>query len=87
MSDYLNRVLDWLDANADEKKIERWFFFITHQDIIKVAPDGFMGIIFFDGPEQGAPLTCLGEAYRARSLGSQRMACTRDGEAIPAGIP
>jgi hypothetical protein len=68
MSDYLIKTLDWLEANAASHKIEKWFFFTTYRDIKKVGPDGYMGIIFFDGPQVGASLNCLGELYRSRSL-------------------
>ena len=78
MSNYLNSVLDWLDANASSLKIERWFFFITWQDIVNVEEDGYMGIVFFDGPQQGASLNCLGEVYRAQSLGLPRVDCDAD---------
>ena len=83
MSDYLIAVLDWLEANAAANKIEKWFFFTTWKDIVNVGGDGYMGIIFFDGPNQGASLNCLGEIYRARSLGLPRLQCSAAGETIP----
>ena len=82
MSNYINSVLDWLDANAASHKIERWFFFTTWQDTENVAEDGYMGIIFFDGPQQGASLNCLGEVYRVRSLGLPRVECDTDGNVV-----
>ncbi len=82
MSDYLNSVLDWLDTNAFSHKIERWFFYTTWADIVNVGADGYMGIIFFDGPQEGASLNCLGEVYRARSLGLPRVDCDADGNVV-----
>ena len=43
-----------------------------------------MGIIFFDGPGQGAFLNCLGETYRSRSLGLPRVKCDALGNTVPA---
>ena len=83
MSNYVNSVLDWLEANAATHKIERWFFYTTWADIVNVGADGYMGVILFDGPQQGASLNCLGEVYRARSLALPRLACDPDGNAIP----
>ena len=85
MSDYLITLLDWLELNAASNKIERWFFFITWQDIVNIADDGYMGIIFFDDRNQGAALNCLGQAYRARSLGEARVKCDAEGAAVPDG--
>ena len=82
MSDYINSVLDWLEANAISHKIERWFFFRTWVDIVNVGVDGYMGIIFFEGPDQGAGLNCLGEVYRARALGLPRLACDSLGNVV-----
>jgi hypothetical protein len=84
MSGYLTAVLDWLDANSVAQNIERWFFFTTWKDIVNVGPDGYMGIIFFDGPLQGASITCLGEVYRARSLNAGSLACDADGNTVAA---
>ena len=83
MSDYLTEVLDWLEANADANDIERWFFFTTWKDIVNVGGDGYMGIIFFDEPDQGASLNCLGDVYRARSIGAQPVKCSPDGSTVP----
>ena len=68
MSEYLIEILDWLETNAASNKIDKWFFFIYWKDIVDVAADGYMGITFFDGPDLGASLNCLGEAYRSRAL-------------------
>ena len=68
-------MLDWLKANAESHKIERWFFFVTWKDIVNVDGDGYMGIILFDGPNRGAALNCLGQVYRASALGGPRLEC------------
>jgi hypothetical protein len=87
MSDYMNVVLDWLDANWVEQKIEKWFFFITWKDIVNVGPDGYMGLTFFNGGGHGESLNCLGEVYRARSLGNSPLACDFAGDTVPADGP
>lgn len=83
MSDYLIAVLDWLEDNASAYRVGKWFFFITWKDIVEVGPDGYMGIVFFDGPEEGADLNCLGNVYRARSLDGPRVRCDADGNTVP----
>ena len=85
MSDYVIRVLDWLDANAATHKIERWFFFITWTDVVNVSSDGYMGITFFNEPGQGATLNCLGETYRHFALGLNPVKCDATGATVPAG--
>ena len=47
--------------------IERWFFFITWKDIVNVGLDGYMGIVLFDGPEQGAALNWPGRGLSRAS--------------------
>jgi hypothetical protein len=85
MSDYMTVLLDWLEDNSAAQNIERWFFFATWKDIVNLDPDGYMGIIFFDGNFQGASINCLGEVYRARSLGTGKVACNVDGDTVAAG--
>jgi hypothetical protein len=83
MSDYLTITLDWLEDNALANKIEKWFFFTTWKNIVDVGNDGYMGIFFFDGPQYGAKLNCLGKSYRARSLGKSLVKCDIEGNSIP----
>ena len=83
MSDFLISVLDWLEANAVSKLIEKWFFFSSWKDIVNIGSDGYMGITFYDGPEVGASLNCLGDVYRARALGESRVQCDANGNTIP----
>ena len=82
MSEYLVQVLDWLEINGAANKIEKWFFYRSWRDIVNVGSDGYMGIIFFDGPESGASLNCLGEVYRARALGEGRWKCDSAGNTV-----
>ena len=82
MSDYVNAVLDWLEANAASHKIDRWFFYKSLKDIVNVGSDGYMGITFFGGPGQGEGLNCLGEVYRARSLHLPPVKCDADGNTV-----
>ena len=82
MSSYMIEVLDWLETNASSKKIDKWFFFTTWRDIVELEPDGYMGTILFDGPDQGSSVNCLGEIYRARALGKGRLKCDATGQTI-----
>ena len=83
MSDYMIQVLDWLEANAGNLNVERWFFFSTWDDIENPGNDGYMGTIFFDDPNQGASRNCLGDLYSARSLGGSRVKCDASGNTVP----
>lgn len=76
-------VLDWLEANASANKVDKWFFFTTWRDIVNVASDGYMGIIFFDGPGQTASRNCLGDLYRSRALvGQAHLKCDANGNTV-----
>ncbi len=75
MSHYVIELLDWLDANAEEHGVEKWFFYKTYRDLINIANDGYMGISFLDDPSMGTTLNCLGETYRTRSLGLVPLMC------------
>jgi hypothetical protein len=68
MSNYMIEVLDWLDVNAENNKIDKWFFYKTWRDVFGESSDGFMGISLLDDPAMGMPVNCLGEIYRTRSL-------------------
>ncbi len=85
MSDYLSDILDWLDANADSHQVEKWFFYKSWQDIVDNIAGGYMGITFFEGPQPGDPLNCLGDIYRARSLDTAPVECDANGNTVPAG--
>ena len=87
MSDYLVSVLDWLESNGHDYGIDKWFFFTTWKDIVNVGSDGYMGIIFFDGRNNGASLNCLGETYHARAIGGSRVRCDASGNTVPDGEP
>lgn len=81
MADYMHETLDWLENNSASMRIERWFWFVTWADIYRPS-DGYMGITLFDSKAQGANLNCLGELYRARSLGLAKRTCDRDGNVV-----
>ncbi len=81
MADYMNDALDWFETNSASMSIERWFWFVTWRDIYQPF-DGYMGIILFDSPEEGAGLNCLGDLYRARSLGLAKRTCDRAGNVV-----
>ena len=83
MSDYMINILDWLEMNAASHRIDKWFFFKSFADVANPSNDGYMGISLFDGPDIGANLTCLGEIYRARSLGEPRVKCDKVGNTVP----
>ncbi len=89
MSDYLAQVLDWLEDldGGSANKIEKWFFFTPWKDIENVGGDGYMGIIYFNGPDENASLNCLGKLYRSRALQDsadppQKKKCDASGNTI-----
>ena len=69
MGDYLNGVLDWLMANSEAQKIEKWFFLAAWQDIVN--PDESAGITMFNILSTDSYLTCLGQIYRNRAMDIQ----------------
>jgi len=69
MVDYVDDLSNWLVEWGPSYKIEKWFFYITYEDITGRSQFGYAGISFFDGPEVGANLTPLGELYRSYALG------------------
>jgi hypothetical protein len=88
MSDYITQVLDWLETNWETYKIDKWFFFTPWKDIVNVGTDGYMGIVFFDGPDDNASINCLGEQYRSRALQfketrPQKVRCDSNGNTVP----
>ena len=85
MGDYLIAVLDWLETDSAANRIEKWFFFIAWLDIVNVGGSGYMGIVFFGGPNVDDPLklNCLGRIYRARAFGEPRVRCDHDGNVVP----
>jgi PGF-pre-PGF domain-containing protein len=68
MSNYIIEVLDWLDANAETNRIDKWFFYKTWRDVMGESGDGFMGISLLSDSAIGTVPNCLGETYRTRSL-------------------
>ena len=87
MSDYLIKVLNWLETKQDAYNISKWFFFHTWQDINNPrSGSGYMGIYFYDDGVSGANLTCLGEVYKAYSLNQSStppsVRCDSDGNTV-----
>ena len=66
---YLGMILDWLEANAESKSIEKWFLFSTYKEITKCNSSAYAGLTLFDTPETGASLTEVGQFFRDRVLG------------------
>ena len=66
LEQYMNDLLDWLEANSETMKIERWFLYTIYRDVTAPSSDGFGGTILFDGPGVDADLTSLGALYRDR---------------------
>ena len=84
MSDYLNGVLDWLMANSEAQRIEKWFFLAAWENL--EDPDDYAGITMFDSLSAEASLTCLGQIYRNRTLGIEPGGkCDPNGNWIPGG--
>jgi hypothetical protein len=82
MSDYLNGVLDWLIANSETQRIEKWFFLAAWEDLDN--PDDYAGITMFDSLSAEASLTCLGQIYRNRALNIEPGGkCAPNGNWIP----
>jgi hypothetical protein len=80
MSDYLIEVLDWLEDNADDYGIEKWFFYRSWADVYD--PVDYAGIYFFEDSDPVTELTCLGRIYRSRAIGGPRLACDEDGDTV-----
>jgi len=84
MSNYIHEVLDWLELYSSSKNIERWYFYISHSDIVGGQADGYLGPVFFNGPDPGAAMTCIGQAYRSRVMMEPRLRCDAAGNTINA---
>ena len=65
LSNYIADILDWLETTGQTQKVEKWFFLASFLDLLN-AGDGDMGITFFEGPDDGAPLTRI---HRGRASG------------------
>lgn len=66
---YLGRVYDWLEANADEQNVERWFTYATFVDVHTCKPDSGNGLSLFESSGAGAELTEVGEFFKDRVHG------------------
>ena len=90
LSVFLNNFTGWLQANAGDYKISKWFLFKSWKNIAEPAGDAYAGIILFGPhgattpPQAGVTaLNCLGQVYRARSLGVAPVECDSNGNTIP----
>ena len=90
LSIFLNDLVGWLQANSSTYKIDKWFLFRSWKNISEPASDAYAGIILFGSndaigrPQAGVtPLNCLGEVYRALSLGESQVTCDASGEKVP----
>ena len=89
LSTFLNNLIDWLKENHTTYGIDRWFLFTTWKNIAEPANDAYAGIILF-GPNDAtrAPVAgvtlrnCLGDVYRAQSLGEPPVQCNASGQAV-----
>ena len=68
MSNFMIEVLDWLEVNAEEYKVEKWFFYKTWRDVFDDSSDGFMGTSLLSDSAINTEPNCLGATYRSRSL-------------------
>ncbi len=64
-------MFNWLEANADSLKIEKWFIYRTYFKIGVGAPNqwGYHGLTMFNGPSVGANLTPIGQLIKNRIQG------------------
>ena len=84
MSDYMAKILNWLDTSANDHNYTKWFFLRTWENV-ENPNDGevYIGITFFDSQNVGATLNCLGIVYKSRSLRNGNYTCTEDGLSYP----
>ena len=90
LSAFMNEIFGWLKTNAGNFLIERWFLFTSWKNIAQSAVDAYAGIILFGSNEATAPAqagltgpNCLGEVYRALSLGLDTIQCDLQGNVVP----
>jgi hypothetical protein len=66
LSAYLAGILDWLLANADALRIERWFWYIQ-APVPEPYAATFGGVALMDSAGPGARLTPFGQIFSQRS--------------------
>jgi len=64
---YFNSIFTWFEQHAISHNIERWFTYITYNDMTKCRVDGYSGMSLLDAPGAGAGLTDIGRWYVGRS--------------------
>ncbi|MBM4406687.1 MAG: hypothetical protein FJ039_11025 [Chloroflexi bacterium] len=65
---YMGTIFNWLEANSAPLNIQRWFQFISYNDITTCNGGAYAGISLFTSPQTGAPLSATGEYFRNRVL-------------------
>jgi hypothetical protein len=65
--DYFNSVFTWLEQHAVSHNIERWFTYITYNNMNKCRVDSYAGMSLLDAPGTAANLTDIGRWYVGRS--------------------
>lgn len=84
IGDYLSNLIGWLEQNHAALDIDRWFFFTSYWELGTPKVDGYQGISFFNTPDSGtAQRTCMGDIYKAASLGEPALTCNAAGQAVP----
>jgi hypothetical protein len=66
---FLASIYEWLQDNAEEMNIERWFQYIAYHELPSCNTDGYNGIRLFDSPNAGARLTSTGEQFKQFAFG------------------
>jgi hypothetical protein len=61
---FMTDLFGWLNANADQFHIEKWFIFPIYAAYPESFQTQWAGINLMDGPEADAPINRLGELYR-----------------------
>jgi hypothetical protein len=61
---YLREVYTWLENNADEMNIERWFTFATYRDLSACQSDSANGLSLLDSPGPNGNLTEIGQFFK-----------------------
>ena len=79
LAQFMNKLMGWLNSNAGNNLIQKWFMYVSWYDPINITPDGHMGIGLFDGPNFGADLNCLGAVYRSWATKGESLSCNSNG--------
>lgn len=61
---WMRELFGWLNDNADQLNIERWFLFPLSTTIFEAYQSQWAGVTLMDGPQTNAPITYLGRVYQ-----------------------